>query len=34
MAAHTIPQLIDLLESEDLTTRFLAEMRLRDAAGT
>jgi hypothetical protein len=34
MAAHTIPQLIDLLESEDLTTRFLAEVCLRDAAGT
>jgi hypothetical protein len=34
MAAHTIPQLIELLESEDLKTRFLAEMCLRDAAGT
>jgi len=34
VAAHTIPQLIDLLESEDLLTRFLAEMCLRDAAGT
>ena len=31
---HTIPELIDLLESEDLRTRFLAEMCLRDAAGT
>lgn len=34
MAARTIPQLIELLESEDLSTRFLAEMCLRDAAGT
>jgi len=34
MSAHTIPQLMDLLESEDLKTRFLAEMCLRDAAGT
>ncbi|HEX8719052.1 MAG TPA: hypothetical protein VF736_00290 [Pyrinomonadaceae bacterium] len=29
-----IPGLIGLLESEDLRTRFLAEMCLRDAAGT
>ena len=34
MAKHTIPRLIELLESEVLTTRFLAEMCLRDAAGT
>ena len=34
MAALAIPRLIELLESEDLTTRFLAEMCLRDAAGT
>ena len=34
MAGHTIPRLIELLESEDLKTRFLAEMCLRDAAGT
>jgi hypothetical protein len=34
MAAHTIPRLIELLESEDLKTRFLAEMCLRDAANT
>jgi hypothetical protein len=31
---HTIPELIDLLESEDLRTRFLAEMSLRDATDT
>jgi hypothetical protein len=34
MARHTIPQLIELLESEDLRTRFLAEMVLRDATST
>jgi hypothetical protein len=34
MARHTIPQLIDLLESEDLRTRFFAEMVLRDATST
>ena len=34
MAAHTIPRLIELLESEVLLTRFLAEMCLRDAANT
>jgi len=33
-ARHTIPELIDLLESEDLRTRFLAEMCLRDATDT
>ena len=31
---RSIPELIDLLESEDLRTRFLAEMCLRDAADT
>ncbi|HWS89414.1 MAG TPA: hypothetical protein VN282_20740 [Pyrinomonadaceae bacterium] len=31
---HTIPELIDLLESEDLRTRFVAEMCLRDATST
>lgn len=34
MARHTIPELIDLLESEDVRTRFLAEMCLRDATST
>ncbi|NMO20993.1 hypothetical protein HPC49_03075 [Pyxidicoccus fallax] len=34
MARHTIPELIELLESEDLRTRFLAEMVLRDATST
>ena len=29
-----IPELIALLESEELRTRFLAEMCLRDATGT
>jgi hypothetical protein len=33
-AQHSIPELIDLLESEDLRTRFLAEMCLRDATDT
>jgi hypothetical protein len=33
MARLTIPELLSLLESEDLRTRFLAEMCLRDAAG-
>ena len=31
---HTIPELIGLLESEDLRTRFIAEMCLRDATNT
>ena len=31
---RTIAELIELLESEDLRTRFLAEMCLRDATGT
>ncbi len=29
-----IDELLDLLSSEDLQTRFFAEMTLRDAAGT
>ena len=33
-ARHSIPELIDLLESLDLRTRFLAEMCLRDATDT
>jgi hypothetical protein len=34
MARHSIDQLIELLASEDLRTRFLAEMCLRDATHT
>ena len=34
MAQHSIPELIELLSSRELKTRFLAEMCLRDAAGT
>ncbi|MGI9105684.1 MAG: hypothetical protein ACR2G4_05490 [Pyrinomonadaceae bacterium] len=34
MAQHSIPQLIELLASPDLRTRFLAEMCLRDATNT
>ena len=34
MAGNSVPELIELLASEDLRTRFLAEMCLRDAAGT
>jgi hypothetical protein len=34
MAQNSIPTLIDLLESEILETRFLAEMCLRDATNT
>jgi hypothetical protein len=34
MGRNPIPRLIGLLESPDLRTRFLAEMCLRDAAGT
>ena len=34
MSRNTIPRLIELLESADLRTRFLAEMCLRDAADT
>jgi hypothetical protein len=32
-AKFSILELIDLLESDDLSTRFLAEMSLRDATG-
>jgi hypothetical protein len=32
-AENSIPELIDLLASEDLQTRFFAEMCLRDATG-
>lgn len=31
MSEHSIPELIDLLSSENLQTRFFAEMCLRDA---
>ncbi|HEX8162558.1 MAG TPA: hypothetical protein VF538_11835 [Pyrinomonadaceae bacterium] len=34
VAEKSVPELIGLLASEDLRTRFLAEMCLRDAAGT
>lgn len=34
MARHTIPELIELLTSDDLRTRFLAEIVLRDATST
>ena len=33
-ASRSIPGLIELLESEDLRTRFIAEMCLRDATNT
>ena len=33
-ARRAIPELIELLESEDLRTRFIAEMCLRDATNT
>ena len=33
-ASRSMPELIDLLESEDLRTRFIAEMCLRDATNT
>jgi hypothetical protein len=33
-ARHSVPQLIELLSSSDLRTRFLAEMCLRDATNT
>ncbi len=33
-ARRPIPKLIELLESEDLRTRFIAEMCLRDATDT
>ena len=31
---RSIPELIDLLSSEDLPTRFISEMCLRDATST
>ncbi len=34
MSQNSIPELIDLLSSENLQTRFLAEMCLRDATDT
>jgi hypothetical protein len=34
MSGHSIPELIELLSSENLRTRFLAEMCLRDATNT
>jgi hypothetical protein len=34
MSKKSIPELIDLLSNENLQTRFLAEMCLRDAANT
>ena len=34
MSENSIPELIDLLASEDLQTRFFAEMCLRDATNT
>jgi hypothetical protein len=34
MARRTVPELLALLESEDLRTRFLAETCLRDATNT
>jgi hypothetical protein len=34
MSRNSISELIDLLASEELETRFLAEMCLRDATGT
>ena len=34
MGRASIPELIELLESPSLRTRFLAEMCLRDATGT
>ena len=33
-AQHSIDELIDLLSADDLQTRFLAEMCLRDATST
>ena len=33
-AENSIPELIELLESDNLQTRFFAEMCLRDATGT
>ena len=34
LSDRPIPELIDLLSSEDLRTRFFAEMCLRDATST
>jgi hypothetical protein len=34
MAQNSIPELINLLQSKDLRTRFFAEMCLRDATNT
>lgn len=34
MAKKSIEEFVELLESEDLQTRFFAEMCLRDATGT
>ncbi len=34
LLGRSIPELIGLLSSNDLRTRFLAEMCLRDATGT
>lgn len=34
MAKNSIPELIDLLENDELQTRFFAEMCLRDATNT
>jgi hypothetical protein len=34
MSQKSIEELIELLQSEELQTRFLAEMRLRDATNT
>ena len=34
MAENSIDELLELLSSEDLQTRFLAEMCLRDATST
>jgi len=33
-ARHSIPELIELLASDELSVRFFAEMALRDATGT
>ena len=33
VATRTVPELIELLASPQLATRFAAEMRLRDIAG-
>jgi len=34
MAKHSIDELVELLASDELETRFLAEMCLRDATST